>query len=65
MIHQYLSDDLTGSHYAVSVSTSTGEVLVQLQDRESNQVRVALDAEQTQHLIALLQLNLNVVQMPT
>jgi hypothetical protein len=65
MIHQYISDDLTGSHYAVNVSTSTGEVLVQIQDREHNQVRIPLTAEQTQHLIALLQLNLNIIQLPT
>jgi len=51
VIHHYINDD--GDGFAVSPNADRNKVLVQLQ-WEGEQVRVALDREQTKHLVTLL-----------
>ena len=53
MIHHYISNDTSGDHFGVSVSESTGLILVQLQDK-GEQVRVAMSPERARNMAALL-----------
>lgn len=60
MKHYYLSDDSSGDHYAVG-HNNMKEVLVQIQEGGS-QARLAITAEQAEHLITLLQENIEKIQ---
>jgi hypothetical protein len=51
MIHIYIGDNSTGEHYAVAkAAIPEGKVLVQIQDQQGDQVRVALTPEQAMDL---------------
>jgi len=48
MRHNYVSDDLTGAHWAVGQSSDKGLILVQVQDTDGVQARVAMSPEHAQ-----------------
>lgn len=45
MRHNYVSDDLAGAHWAVGESSGKGLILVQVQDTDGIQARVAMSPE--------------------
>lgn len=57
MKHYYVNDDLKGDHYAIS-HNSNKEILVQIQEN-GEQVRLPVSLEQAEHIITLLQENIN------
>lgn len=56
MRHNYVGDDLSGAHWAVGESSGKGLILVQVQDTDGSQVRVAMSPEHAQTMaLALLE----------
>jgi len=57
MRHHHLNNDNDNdcSHYAVSTNSMSTGVLLQLGDKNGEQVRLSLDRKSTQYLISLLQ----------
>ena len=54
MRHNYVSDDFDGAHWAVGQSSGQGLILVQVQDADGVQARVAISQEHAQAMAQAL-----------